>query len=110
MSVAGKRVAVMLGEEDTFQVRFEGRDEYVEVDGRGRVFINSINTGSTQSVFSSAASNMTLQGQLHDTPTRTKLENISNYLYMLGNVQQSGHDVHKEIDEALKQYRKEAGF
>lgn len=39
-----------------------------------------------------------------------KAERIRQYIQVLLEAQRSGHDVHKEIDEALKQYKSELGI
>ncbi|MNC09888.1 hypothetical protein D3C75_575190 [compost metagenome] len=39
-----------------------------------------------------------------------KKSEIANYLYILFEAQKSGHDVHMEISDALKQYKVEAGI
>lgn len=38
-----------------------------------------------------------------------KKNELVNYLYLLFEAQKSGHDVHMEISDALKQYKEEAG-
>lgn len=40
----------------------------------------------------------------------TKSEKLYTYLLLLFESQKSGHDVHSEIDEALKAYRTEVGI
>jgi hypothetical protein len=40
----------------------------------------------------------------------TRLHNIMVYLDLLYKSQQAGHDTHREIEQALKQYREEAGI
>lgn len=39
-----------------------------------------------------------------------RMSNIERYLHLLYQAQSVGHDVHKEIDEALKEYKRVAGL
>lgn len=41
---------------------------------------------------------------------QSKLEKIERYIHLLNQSQTAGREMHKEIDEALKMFRKEAGF
>jgi hypothetical protein len=57
-----------------------------------------------------AQQNVLAQAQLdyyRHEPTRT--DKIGQYLYMLYEAQKCGHDVHKEISEALNAYKEELG-
>lgn len=41
---------------------------------------------------------------------QSKIDTTDRYIQLLCDAQRSGHDVHQEIDEALKLYRQEAGI
>ena len=110
MSETGKQVAVTLREGETFQVRFEGREEFVDISGNGHIKLDMVTHGRGEYLFGST--NMSegwAKSQQFDAQRGFTLAEVEpdpkwqyqEYLHLLLQCQAAGHEVHKEIGQTL---------
>jgi hypothetical protein len=101
------RQAIILKQDDSVVIQFEGRQEKVDISGNGFIGYDLVNVGHTEYLFGGQQGN-----QSCDKSSRQpdRLDKIERYLHMLYDAQKVDHAVHQEIDEALKQFKKETGI
>lgn len=94
----------VLGEFETIRVKFEGREEHVEISGNGEVRVDSINTGQSVNIFKSEDETTgSYSGQASGSIDNgwDTFRKQSEYIQLLVQIQGADHNVHKEFDEAI---------
>jgi hypothetical protein len=96
--------AKVLGEFETIRIKFEGREEYLEISGNGNVSADYGTHGNNMNLFQATAS--ISDGATYNAGSGWEnFQKQSQYLDILIKVNDSGHKVHEEIDEAVKKLK-----